>query len=330
LENMAVKKSKVSWKGKSVLVTGHEGFIGSWLTKNLIHHQAKVIGLDKVQNRQPSVLDSQRSKFIGIKGNVANFSLLKRLVNKYQPQVVFHLAAQPIVGQALASPLEVFNSNIRGTWNVLEVNRFNRKLESMVVASSDKAYGTQKKLPYTEEAPLQGEFPYEVSKSCADLIAQSYYKTYNLPVGVSRCGNVYGPGDHHFSRLVPEAIKCALKGEKLLIRSDGHYTRDFNYVADIVEGYLLLAGGIKEKKLAGQAFNFSNNQPISVLELVKLIFQLCGREPNYRILNAAKKEIRDQYLDASKANQLLGWRSKYSLSQGLRETIKWYQGIFNV
>ncbi|HUW22034.1 MAG TPA: NAD-dependent epimerase/dehydratase family protein [Candidatus Bathyarchaeia archaeon] len=317
------------WRKRRVLVTGHEGLLGSWLTKALIKQGSNLIGLDKVKARQFSVLAGFRDKIKIAKGNVSSLTLVKKVIKRYKPQTIFHLAAQAIVGEANKDPIETFKSNIQGTWNLLEAARGNDFIESIVVASSDKAYGVQESLPYQEDSSLRGSHPYDVSKSCADLLSYTYYNTYGLPVCMTRCGNIFGPGDHHFSRIVPDTVRKALAGETLLIRSDGKFTRDYIYVKDVVEGYLLLASKMKKLGLYGQAFNFSNEKPVSVLKLVSAIYKLCGQESNYKIVNQAKAEIRDQYLSSQKAKKILGWRAKYNLERGLQKTIKWYTKVYS-
>ncbi|MDP2923373.1 MAG: GDP-mannose 4,6-dehydratase [Candidatus Omnitrophota bacterium] len=319
------------WKNKKALVTGYEGFLGSNLTKNLISYSAKIIGLDQVKNRPISVLNSSlRKDIICIKGNVGDLKIVRNVINKYKPQIIFHLAAEAIVNRANKNPILTFESNIKGTWNILEASRDKKFIEAIVVASSDKAYGSHKILPYEEDAPLKGDHPYDVSKSCADLISYAYYHTYNLPVAITRCGNVYGPGDFNFSRIIPDAVKCALSNKTFFIRSDGKFTRDYIYIDDIADGYILLAEKLQKNKLAGEAFNFSNEKPITVIELAKRIYQLVRLKPNYRILNQAKYEIRNQYLASAKARKILGWKPKYNLEEGLNKTIEWYRDYFEL
>ena len=316
------------WQKKRVLITGHEGFLGSWLTKVLLAKEAKVIGLDKVKNRPISVLNGLRKKVTCIKGDICNPKLLKSVIDKYRPEVIFHLAAEAIVNRASKNPSQTFKSNIEGTWGILEAARGRKFIESIVIASSDKAYGSHNILPYKENAALKGKHPYDVSKSCADLIAYTYFYTYEVPVSITRCGNIFGPGDFNFSRIVPDAIRSALSGKKLLIRSDGKFTRDYIYVEDVVTGYIALAQKMQKLKLFGEAFNFSNEKPISVLELTKLIYKSCQKECNCKILNQAKYEIRYQYLSATKAKKVLKWQPKYTLREGLSKTINWYGKTF--
>jgi CDP-glucose 4,6-dehydratase len=314
------------WKNKSVFITGYEGFLGSNLTKVLIGYGARIIGIDKVKDRPISVLNGNlRKNIICIKGNVSNLKTVRNVINKYGPQIIFHLAAEAIVNRANENPILTFESNIEGTWNILEASRDKKFIEAIVVASSDKAYGSQKKsLPYRETTPLRGEHPYDVSKSCADLICYTYWHTYRVPVCITRCGNIYGPGDFNFSRVVPDAIRCAIHDKKFIIRSDGRFTRDYVYVEDICNGYIMLAEKLKKLKLQGEAFNFSDENPVAVIDVVKKIYKLIGKNPNYKILNKAEYEIRHQYLDATKVKRFLSWKSKYDLDSGLMKTINWY------
>jgi len=313
------------WRNKKVLITGFEGFLGSNLTKTLIGYGAEVRGIDKVKNRPGSVLEGLRNKIVSIKGDISNIRLIMNIINKYKPQVIFHLAAEAIVGECNKNPIKTFKSNIEGTWNVLEASRDEKFIEAIVVASSDKAYGSHKILPYKEDASLKGNHPYDASKSCADLICYTYWNTYKVPVCVTRCGNIYGPGDFNFSRVVPDAICCALKGKQFIIRSDGKFTRDYVYVEDIVNGYIALAEKMKKLKLYGEAFNFSDENPITVIEMVKKIYNLTGKKPDYKILNQAKYEIKHQYLCSMKARKILDWKPEHTLDEGLKRAIKWYE-----
>jgi len=324
---MAKVKNNKFWKNKTVLVTGHEGFLGSWLAKTLVERGAKVVGLDKVSGRKYSVLKDCRSKIVGIKGDVCDLGLVERIIKRFRPAVIFHLAAEAIVTEANKNPVKTFKSNIEGTWNVLEASRNKKFVEAVIAASSDKAYGSHEKLPYREDAPLKGAHPYDASKSCADLLCYVYHNTYGLPVCVTRCGNIFGPGDHHFSRIVPDAVNCAIRNDTFYIRSDGTFTRDYIYVEDIVSGYMRLAENLRKKRLHGEAFNFSNERPVSVLELVKLIYKMAGRKPQYKILNSARHEIRDQYLSSGKARKYLGWKPEHGPAEGMLKTIEWYGNL---
>lgn len=330
LEDMEVSvcMNKSFWKNKNVLVTGYEGFLGSNLTKRLVNYGANVIGIDVKIKRKKTILTEYEYKgMVIIKGSVTNCNLVKNVLKKYKIEYVFHLAAEAIVDECYKKPLRAFSSNICGTWMMLEACRNFPAIKSIVIASSDKAYGSHKELPYREDAPLQGNHPYDVSKSCADLIANTYYNTYRVPVAVTRCGNIYGPGDFNYSRLVPDAIRCALQNKQFIIRSDGKFTRDYVYVEDIINGYVTLAEKMKKLKLYGEAFNFSNENPVTVIELVKKIYQIIGRKLNYRILNDARCEIKHQYLSSKKARGTLNWKPTYGLDKGLNLTINWYRNL---
>jgi CDP-glucose 4,6-dehydratase len=264
-----------------------------------------------------------------VDGDIADGELLERVLNEYELEVVFHLAAQPLVRLANRAPAGTFETNIRGTWLLLEACRRSPTVKRIVVASSDKAYGDQDILPYFEDAPLQGRHPYDVSKSCADLITQAYHTTYRLPVGITRCGNIYGGGDLNWDRIVPGTMRSVLRGKAPVIRSDGTLLRDYLYVADIVEGYLRLAEGLEDPALHGQAFNFGMDDPKTVLEIAQAIIAISDY-PDLKpvVLNQASHEIAKQYLASEKAHRLLGWRAQHSLDQGLRKTLAWYREFF--
>ena len=322
--------SDAFWKDKNVFVTGCTGLLGSWLTEALYRRGANVVGLirDTVPRSNLSQLACWRGISV-VRGDVADYALLERALNEYEVDTVFHLAAQTIVGIANRCPLSTFESNIKGTWNLLEACHRVPTVKRIALASSDKAYGDQEKLPYDESSPLQGRHPYDVSKSCADLIAQAYFATYGLPVAVARCGNLYGGGDLNWNRIVPGTIRSAELNERPVIRSDGTYIRDYFYILDAVEGYLLLAEKAAEKGIAGQGFNFSDERQTTVLELVTLILKLMGKsqlKPDVR--NEAKGEIRHQYLSAARARRLLSWKPLYTLEEGLKGTIDWYRKFF--
>jgi len=322
-----LKMNKRFWKDKTVLVTGYEGFLGSHLVRALISCGAKVVGFDKKVGRKETILsrDDYR-RMIVMKGNVENYRLLKDLLFEHRIEIVFHLAAEAIVGKCQSNPRRTFSSNIKGTWNILEVCRHSDKISAVIIASSDKAYGEHKKLPYEEGAALVGRHPYDVSKSCADLLAHAYFHSYGLPVAITRCGNIYGPGDFNFSRIIPDALRCVRHKKTFLVRSDGRFVRDYVFVDDIVKGYMLLAENLKKLGLAGEAFNFSTNRPLSVLELLDNINKKSFRHGGfkYEILNKAKFEIKRQYLSSEKVRRRLGWRPLYSLDAGLERTLRWY------
>ena len=313
------------WRGRPVFVTGATGLLGSWLVEALAVRGASVTCLVRDWVSRSRLLQSGALSSINIvRGELEDHDLLTRVLNEYEIDTVFHLGAQTIVGTASRSALSTFESNVRGTWNLLEACKTCSKLvKRVLVASSDKAYGAHEHLPYTEDMPLQGRFPYDVSKSCADLIALSYFHTYRVPVAITRCGNLFGGGDLNFNRLIPGTIRSVLHDEAPIIRSDGTFIRDYFYVRDAVEAYLQLAERLPE--FAGQAFNFGNETPLSVLEVVQQILEaMDAGSLRPVILNEASHEIPRQYLDCSKAQQLLEWRPRFGMEQGLRETIEWY------
>jgi len=314
------------WKGKKVLITGFEGFLGSNLTKALLKTKAKVIGIDIKVFRKETILCPRDYKGMFVyKGSVTDYGFLKEILRRHSIDIIFHLAAEAIVGRSQKNPRRAFNANIAGTWNILEAARQQGRVEAIIVASSDKAYGSYKKLPYRESMPLIADHPYDVSKSCADLIAHAYAHTYGLPVAITRCGNIFGPGDFNFSRIVPDAIRCAFTGKTLFIRSDGQFTRDYIYIDDIINGYSIIAEKLRRLKLSGKAFNFSSENPVTVINLVNEIPAATGEKINYKILNLAKYEIKHQYLSARKARHILKWRARFSLKEGLRKTAEWYK-----
>jgi len=315
------------WKNKNVFVTGCTGLLGSWLTKDLVEKGANVIGLVRDWVPQSNLYRYDlEGKITVVRGALEDYLLLERSINEHEIDTVFHLAAQAIVGTANRNPLSTFETNIRGTWNILEACRRNQKVKRVVVASSDKAYGEHETLPYTENYSLQGKHPYDVSKSCTDLISHTYYKTYKLPVCITRCGNIYGGGDLNFNRIIPGTIQSVLQNDRPVIRSDGKFVRDYIYVLDIVSAYLFLAEKMDTIDIHGEAFNFSNEQPVNVKDLVGKILNLMDKkdlEPI--ILNEASNEIKYQYLASEKAKSMLGWFPRYTLEQGLHETIHWYE-----
>ena len=323
---------KSFYAGKSVLVSGATGLVGPYLVKELLASGANVTCL--VRDLVPDSLffmEGLDKKLNVARGEVEDYASVERTVNEYEPGVVFHLGAQALVQAGVRSPVSTFRANIEGTWNVLEACRSHDKLvKAVVVASSDKAYGEQKKLPYTEESPMMGRFPYDVSKSCADLLAQSYGATYGLPVSISRCGNFFGGGDLNWSRIVPGTLKSAFANERPIIRSDGSYVRDYIYVKDAASAYMLLGEKTVPLGLKRESFNFSNEQQLTVLELVKKVLAAAGKaslKPDVK--NEPLYEIKKQHLDASKAKRVLGWKSEWGIDKGLKETADWYRGYFS-
>ena len=315
------------WADRRVLVTGGTGLVGGWLIKDLLSRGALVSAL--ILDLEPSselFRSGDFQKVFLINGNLNSYEDVSRAVSQSNAQTIFHLGAQTIVGTALLDPLTTFKANIEGTWNLLEAaRRMSSTIDSIVVASSDKAYGTAKTLPYKEDNPLHGDGPYDVSKSCTDLISQTYAKTYDMPITIARCGNIYGGGDLNWSRIVPGTLKDIFLDRRTVIRSNGLYVRDYIHVNDIVDAYVHLAEATQKLNINGEAFNFSNDRPLTVLEMHKSIYEAAGikyREPD--VQRSASYEILNQNLDSSKAKSILGWNSKLSLEEGLRKTADWY------
>jgi CDP-glucose 4,6-dehydratase len=321
------------WQHRKVFITGCSGFLGYWLTQYLLKHDAQVIGLVRDNVPQASFFRFKlNDKITVVRGALEDYALVERIINEYEIDTVFHLAAQTIVEIANRSPLSTFETNIKGTWNLLEACRVNNPLaQRIIVASSDKAYGSQKQLPYTEQSPLRGTHPYDVSKTCADLIAYTFFNTYNLPVCITRCGNFFGGGDLNFNRLVPGTIRSVVHNEPLLIRSDGTPKRDYIYIKDAVSGYVTLAEKMEQLNIYGEAFNFSSENQLTVLDMTNKILGLMGRvDFPVKVLNQAKSEIKDQYLSIDKAHRVLNWSPQYNVEDALRETIDWYRNFFGV
>ncbi len=324
------KQNQHDWKNRNVFVTGATGLLGPWLVQELLTQEANVYVLVRDLVAHSTFFQKHLDKKASIIfGDLLDIELLTRALNEYNIDSVFHLGAQAIVGYANRSPISTFKSNIEGTWNLLEACRLSPWVKRIVVASSDKAYGAQEKLPYTEDAPLQGHHPYDVSKSCTDLLAQSYFHTYNLPVCVTRCGNFFGGGDFHFNRIIPGTIAAVLKHETPVIRSDGKFIRDYIYVKDVVDAYLSLAQAMEDKNIVGQCFNFSTDHPFTVLEIVDEILEIMNAKQLTPIIqNNACNEIPAQHLCSRKARTMLGWHAKYGVRKGLEETVLWYKKYF--
>ncbi len=314
------------WTSRPTLVTGATGLLGGWLVDRLVELGADVVCLIRDWVPQSRLLSGTRKVKIA-RGDVRDQAALERVLGEYEVDTVFHLAAQTIVGIANRNPVSTFETNVQGTWALLEACRRSPAVRQILIASSDKAYGAHDKLPYDEETPLIGRHPYDVSKSCADLISQSYAITYGSPVAIARCGNFYGGGDLNWNRIVPGTIRSVVRGERPIVRSDGKSTRDYLYVEDGVSAYMTLAEALaKTPKLAGEAFNFGHDKPVTVLEMVDQIRKLCAREDlQADVRNEASNEIPAQYLDPSKAKRVLKWQPKFGLADGLQRTIDWYR-----
>lgn len=320
------------WLDRPVFVTGATGLVGSWLVAKLVDARAEAVCLVRDWIPQSELV---RTKLIEqvrvVRGNVCNQALLERILGEYEINTVIHLAAQTIVGIANRNPISTFETNIQGTWCLFEACRRSPMVKQIVVASSDKAYGDQQTLPYDETMPMQGQHPYDVSKSCADLIAQTYAKNYQMPIAITRCGNFYGGGDLNWNRVVPGTIRSALRGQRPVIRSDGNYVRDYFYVEDGAASYMLLVEALASHPgLYGEAFNFSNELQVTVLELVQRILALMNADLIPDIRNEVSNEIRHQYLSAAKSRQILGWQPGFTLEDGLRRTIQWYKDFLGV
>jgi CDP-glucose 4,6-dehydratase len=315
------------WRDRPTLVTGATGLLGGWLVRRLVDAGAEVVCIVRDWVPQSELFRASLADRVRlVRGDVCDQAVLERALGEYETDVVFHLAAQTIVGVANRNPVSTFESNIRGTWSVLEACRRSPRIGAVVVASSDKAYGSHDVLPYDETAPLQGEHPYDVSKSCADLIARSYAVTFGLPVAITRCGNFYGGGDLNWNRLVPGTIRAVLRGERPVIRSDGTLVRDYFYVEDGADAYIQLAEALRARpELKGEGFNFSSEEQLSVLELTRRILDRMGSALEPLVLGEARNEILRQYLSAAKARRVLGWSPRFTLDEGLDRTIGWYR-----
>ena len=323
----------INFKNRNILVTGGTGFVGSHLVEELVMQEANVVTTFISTNPLSYFFSQKLNKKVRMAHvDVRDFESVFDLVTKNDIEYIFHLAAQALVETAYYNPKKTMESNIMGTVNILESARLFPKVKAVVVASSDKAYGKLdyqtlrvKKAKYFETDPLKGDHPYEVSKSAADLIAYSYFKTYNLPVVITRFGNIYGEGDLNFSRIIPDIMRAIIKKEKLEIRSDGTYVRDYLYVKDVVDGYLRLANKIE--KVRGEAFNFGSRESLSVVELIKSIERILKKKINYKILNTAKNEIPYQSLNYLKIKRKLDWQPKYNLVKSIEKIYKWYKKI---
>ena len=316
------------WRGRSVLVTGAAGFVGSHVTRALVRAGADVTAL--VRDVHPQALrlnlaDVEVQLRAVVTADLTSFEALRRIIAEYEVQTIMHLGAQAIVTTANRSPVSSFESNVRGTWQLLEAARGHATVDGVVVASSDKAYGTHAALPYREDFPLQPRYPYDVSKACADLIARSYAATFDMPVAVSRCSNIYGPGDLNFSRIIPDMVRSALRGGPLVIRGAGTSVREYLYVDDAVSSYLTLGERVDAEDVRGRAFNFGGGFAIATIDLVQKIMALTDRKDAPTILGQTSGEIAAQYLDSDLARETLGWAPETDLDEGLARTVAWYR-----
>jgi CDP-glucose 4,6-dehydratase len=315
------------WRDRPTFVTGGNGFVGGWLVRRLVESGADVVCLvrDEVPHGGLSATDI-RGRVKLVRGDVRDQALVERALGEYEVTTVIHPAAQTIVGVANRNPISTFESNIQGTWALLEACRRSPKVGQVVVASSDKAYGDQETLPYTEETSLKGVNPYDMSKSCTDLITTCYARVYGVPTAITRCGNFYGGGDLNSNRIVPGTIRSIIRGQRPIIRSDGLFVRDYFYVEDGAAAYMLLAERLAaDPGIKGEAFNFSNENQLTVLDLVRKISELMGADLTPDVRNEAVHEIRHQYLSAEKARRILSWRPEFAIDEGLARTVAWYK-----
>jgi CDP-glucose 4,6-dehydratase len=326
------ESSSSFWIDRPTFVTGGTGLVGAWTIRRLLASGADAVCLVRDWVPQSELTQGgliERVKVV--RGDIRDQALLERVLGEYEIDTVIHLAAQTIVGIANRNPVSTFETNIGGTWALLEACRRSPAVKQIVLASSDKAYGSCDQLPYDEETPLRGLHPYDVSKSCADLIAAAYAATYDMPVVTTRCGNFYGGGDLNWNRIVPGTVRSVLRGSRPVIRSDGQFVRDYFYVEDGAAAYVLLAERLaQDSTLRGQAFNFSNETQVTVLEVVQRLLKLMGSTLQPEVRNEATNEIRLQYLSAEKARRVLGWRPLFTLDEGLRRTIDWYKNFFAI
>lgn len=327
MENMAVNSS--FWRDRPVFVTGGTGLVGVWLIRRLVEAGADVVCLVRDWVPQSELVQSRLIEKVKVaRGDVRDQALIERVLGEFEVDTVIHLAAQTTVPVANRNPVSTFETNIAGTWSLLEACRRSALVKQVVVASSDKAYGDQETLPYDENMPLQGLHPYDASKSAADLIAQTYAHSYKLPVAISRCGNFYGGGDLNWNRIVPGTIRSVLRGQRPVIRSDGKFVRDYFYVEDGAAAYMLLAEKLAgDRALIGHAFNFSNEIQVTVLDLVQKILNLMQTSLEPDVRNEAVNEIRHQYLSAEKARRLLNWSPMFTLDEGLTRALEWYRNF---
>lgn len=324
---MAKSARVSSWRGRRVLVTGATGLVGSWLARDLLERGGDVVALARDWDPTAELIRSRTVERVAvINGVVDDLATVTRAINQHEPDTLFHLAAQTQVRAAHRDPFETFELNVRGTYTVLEAcRRLSPPIERIVVASSDKVYGDAADLPYTEGTPLEGRYPYDTSKLCADVLARSYFATYGLPVVIARCGNIYGGGDLNWDRIVPGTIRSLLRNERPIIRSDGRSMRDYVFVQEVVEAYETLAEQAHRPDVKGQAFNFSSERPLTVLEIVEAAVQATGVRLEPDVRDSALAEIGNQQLSSARARQVLGWKARWTLQDGMRKTVAWYR-----
>lgn len=329
---MTTVATSTFWRDRPVFVTGATGLLGSWLVDHLLQRQADVVALIRDDVPQSELHRSGNAARIRVvRGDVRDQELLERVLGEYEVDTVFHLAAQTIVGVANANPISTLDTNIRGTWALCEAVRRSPRVRSVVIASSDKAYGSHEVLPYTEAAALQGEHPYDVSKSAADLVSRMFAVTYGVPLAITRCGNFFGGGDLNWNRLFPGTIRSALRGESPVLRSDGTLIRDYFYIEDGALAYLRLAEALHQRpELRGEAFNFSNELQLDVRTVASRIIARINPALTPQILDEATHEIQHQWLSAEKARTMLDWAPEFSFDEGLDRTIAWYRSYLGV
>jgi len=317
------------WQNKVTIITGGMGFVGSWLAATISSKGGKVIVVDhNIQKKHDLAIAEVENQVMFLQGDITNYQFVSGIFSTYEPDYVFHLAGQAIIEEFVLNPLPSFESNIKGTWNLLEACRVKGSVKGIVVASSYKVYGNQNNSCYSEESPLLGILPYDAAKICVDVLSRSYYAGFGLPIAVTRCANTYGGGDLSLSRIIPQAMHSFLNGKELAIRSDGTPQRDYLYIKDAVAGYIAIAEALHREDIKGQAFNLGSGKSISVLELTKKIGTIVGKDVSFAVLKEAQNIIDDQYLDIGKAMNILGWQPRYTLEAGLKESVAWYKEYF--
>jgi len=332
LSRKSPKTRKQFWNARKVLITGGNGFIGAWLTLALSRYGAKVVILVRENIKNPLFSPKELARVEVIKADITDFASLSGIFKRCKADTCFHLAGQPIVSIANESPFPTFESNIKGTWNVLESAR-QALVKRLIIASADKAYGDQKRLPYTEQMPLLAVHPYGASKICAELLSRTYLNTYGLPVAIVRSSNTYGGGDLNLTRIIPDTINAVLNNKNPVIRGNGSSLRDFVYIEDVIDAYLTLAESLYEKRVKGESFNLGSGRPISILEIAKKIIEISGRRGIFPIVLGKvnpENEISRQYLSNKKAGRILGWHPRYDLDEGLKLTINWYKDFYGI